>query len=154
MGKSVLTRKVNSTHHGTYHVDIPWDVVILCEFVDITLCGHDTYIYIQIDMIFHCLLTAILLMATLHGCHQHLTDPSSYLLSPNYPEQMILTNGFECKYTITLPVDRRIALYWEYFNLGHDCNPARIEVGYHGMNGENIAACCEYWVLMPMVWLT
>ena len=99
------------------------------------------------------LFAAITLMASLDGCHQRLTDPSLYLLSPNYPRSMELPRGLECIYTITLPLGRRIMLYWEYFNLGYGCAPARIEVGYYCIKGENIGVYSERWALRPIVWL-
>ena len=75
--------------------------------------------------------TAVTLMGTVDGCHQQLTDSSLYLLSSNYPWVAKLPRGLDCIYTITLPWDRRIALYWEFFNLGYNCDPARLEVSLH-----------------------
>ena len=70
----------------------------------------------------------ITLMVSRDRCHQNLTDPSSYLLPENFPEETTLPGRLECTYTILLPLDWRIALYWEYFDLAWGCGPAKIEV--------------------------
>ena len=66
------------------------------------------------------------LTASSNGCDHLLTDPSAYLQSPHYQR---IESGVQCMYAIELPWDRRIGLYWEYFDLGTGCGGGKIEVG-------------------------
>ena len=85
-----------------------------------------------VDMIWAYLSVFILeapIVPTENGCQQDLTDSSSYLLSPSYPERY--PNDVECTYNIAHPTGSHVVLTWEFFQIGSDCEQDSIKVGQH-----------------------
>ena len=101
----------------------------------------------------YCIFAVITLKVSRGRCYQNLAEPSSYLLPENFPAEATLPSRLKCFYTILVPLDWRIALHWEYFDLSWGCNPASIEVDIQSIFSGNANLYYKHWVIRPLSWL-